>query len=1202
MDLLTEEFFNVLPTDINDFSEKNLFKTVYHEVLKKLQSDESLLPKKDGSFVSKKNGYLADTHTLMNLLDSKQLGKIVKNINAQWIFPTITEKFKIWKYVKDNLTSNSATITPDFFAGQVDDSFMDSQSDEWIIKFYKYLLDGPRSLYSNYGSKLRTKPIIRLSDDKMLSPYDSNSNEPKVYLPSESESEYPTVKQCFVDHKESLDFFKALGLKEPDEYAEIEHFIFPRYEKVGEIDDSILLKDFKKLFSYSLNCPANRKQDYLNKIKKLKFIVARYFDDNQSCQTKAEDVYYQTDSLEKYFDSFKKVYFLDREFYKKIYEEIGENNINNFFKELGISDKPRHIFFEGFVSYKREYNYDIDGLDEAIASIDHITSRFIWDFLLEYCKLNTYDFFKGKRKWFYYKERSEQFDAKFLNTLRQSAWLFDKNGNKVKPSDIFVKDLSDSYITNTDPAKFLIEKLCFKKDEIENIAKYLTDEQKDKYRLGDELSKIAESKGLSPEELLRTLTHQIEHTEKTSYNQKSGEPRPKKQRTRNINDVKFDLSEDRDDEELIPADIKTESIEKRRIQLEERLAQEINGLEKIESLRTAINEAEKYSFVWFKELLELEYSLSFESKSRGREITIQFEKVERDPASEKITILKYPSRYIPHTIEDIADISLQLHFRDDSKNRSISIEVVNVKEYTLRARLKSASEIQGIDLSKVVNAVIDIKDPSFILESLKTAFDKLDFDDNENLKTNLTQNIEFIFGPPGTGKTTYLAKEKIIPLMKDSKELKILVLTPTNKAADVLVNKLTEISEDDSYKNWLVRFGITGDAEIEKSEILKDKFFDITDLKRCTVITTIARFPYDGFKISSDCKLKDYDWDVIIFDEASMITLASIIYVLYKKPECQFVIAGDPFQIQPVVIAEEWKEENIYTLVNLNKSDSFKSPQTEPHDFEIVNLPIQYRSIPPLGKLFSEFTYNGILQHSREIQEKRPLNISGLGLKEITFIRFPVNRFESIYRSQRLEGGSSYQIYSAIFTVEFGIFLSEEIIKTSKENWKIGIICPYAAQATVVEKMLSAMQTKLSQQVEILTGTIHGFQGDEFDIILNLLNPPPSISPNIFLNKQNIINVSVSRAKDYLIFILPENVDGLTKIQYLGSIIQNNLSPYFQELNSRDVEKIIFNQADYIYENSFITTHQRVNVYSKPDKKYEVRCEDNAIDIQLLKI
>ena len=46
---------------------------------------------------------------------------------------------------------------------------------------------------------------------------------------------------------------------------------------------------------------------------------------------------------------------------------------------------------------------------------------------------------------------------------------------------------------------------------------------------------------------------------------------------------------------------------------------------------------------------------------------------------------------------------------------------------------------------------------------------------------------------------------------------KILVLTPTNKAADVLVRRIMEVSGDNhSYEEWLVRFGATVDEEIEK--------------------------------------------------------------------------------------------------------------------------------------------------------------------------------------------------------------------------------------------------------------------------------------------------------------------------------------------------------------------------------------------------
>jgi hypothetical protein len=96
-----------------------------------------------------------------------------------------------------------------------------------------------------------------------------------------------------------------------------------------------------------------------------------------------------------------------------------------------------------------------------------------------------------------------------------------------------------------------------------------------------------------------------------------------------------------------------------------------------------------------------------------------------------------------------------------------------------------------------------------------------------------------------------------------------------------------------------------------------------------------------------------------VFDEASMIMLAQMVHVLYQQTHCRFIIGGDPFQIQPLVLAEQWKAENIYTLVGINR---FQSIKTVPHHFPITQLTTQYRSIPPLGLLFSQFSYDGILK------------------------------------------------------------------------------------------------------------------------------------------------------------------------------------------------------------------------------------------------
>lgn len=128
-------------------------------------------------------------------------------------------------------------------------------------------------------------------------------------------------------------------------------------------------------------------------------------------------------------------------------------------------------------------------------------------------------------------------------------------------------------------------------------------------------------------------------------------------------------------------------------------------------------------------------------------------------------------------MEDLADIPLVLHIGNQKK--TIAIEVTNIKSYTLRVKVKNGIDIEGVDFSSVTTAAIDAKSPSFLLEELRQQFLELGLADDFNMKDNLCKNIEFVFGPPGTGKTTYLARNVLIPMMKDNSRCKVLVLTPT---------------------------------------------------------------------------------------------------------------------------------------------------------------------------------------------------------------------------------------------------------------------------------------------------------------------------------------------------------------------------------------------------------------------------------------
>ena len=227
-----------------------------------------------------------------------------------------------------------------------------------------------------------------------------------------------------------------------------------------------------------------------------------------------------------------------------------------------------------------------------------------------------------------------------------------------------------------------------------------------------------------------------------------------------------------------------------------------------------------------------------------------------------------------------------------------------------------------------------------------------------------------------------------------------------------------------------------------------------------------------------------------------------------------------------------------------------------------------------------------------------------LNIKALNIIKFPVSKYESIYKPKRLHHSSAYQIYSALFTFEFIQYLSKMIAEVNPDqNYKMGVIAPYRAQADLIEKLMNS--TEYFNNIEIQIGTIHGFQGDECDIIFAVYNTPPSISTSkeMFLNKRNIINVSISRAKDYLFIIMPddytENINNLKAVKRIEQLFKTVGT--YAEFKTADLERCMFGNDNYLEENAFSTGHQDVNVYGEPEKYYEIRSEETALDVQIHK-
>lgn len=1134
--------------------------------------------------------------------------------------------------------------------------FIEAQTFEWLHGFYKWLSE------TKHRKEISvTKPVFLDQNGNAVAAFDDN-DQLILFLPVKDVEGYTVVHPELLRNPETRQFIIDIGIKQPSLKDQIYNIILPRYRKDGGIDTK---SDFKLFFRYYCKCSNEEVDEFIDLIKDYEFL--RFYEDGKACRTTAEQLYLPTAELKQYFTSKPATRFVDYDGYIELVGADQDKHLTSFLSKLGVRTAPITYEISDAGYYHRECERAIDGLQELINAVaeskDRTLSIFLWNRLCAFVddnQLGSRVLNKAvmSRPDGRYNFRTEYEPSPTMIALKTTAWLLTDGGEFVSAENVTREHLSSDYDLESENAASLldilgIEKACPNEDDELEDDRNLTDAQRKKIAWADKLIKygIEDDEDLAEFQEFRCQKEAAKkaaeqgrsdsHTDSTHFgsgdstddlghlfddgddcdasdeasSSKHLKKRASHKATANvIKDIArrakdkstdpvsatMEETEDADEDEFMPSVV---DYSKKIERAKEKSAAEIDRIAYLEDLNNKavqLTQDGKYTVAWFNTLLEMESINSGATNANSKEISISFARVEREPGTKRTLVLKYPNRYIPQFMEDLADIPLVLHMGDQKK--TVAIEVVNIKSYTLRVKMKKGADIEGVDLGSITAATIDAKSPSFLLEELRKQFAELELADNFNMKDNLCENIEFVFGPPGTGKTTHLARNVLIPMMKDNLECKVLVLTPTNKSADVLVKRIMEVfGTDTSYTDWLVRFGGTADEEIEQNPVFRDKTFDIRTLDKNVTVTTIARFPYDFFMPhGARVFLHGMNWDYIVIDEASMIPIANIIFPLYKKTPHKFIIAGDPFQIEPITSVELWKNENIYTMVELN---SFVNPKTRPYQYKVELLTTQYRSVPAIGGIFSNFAYGGILKHYRSADSQRQLNVGNdLGIETLNIIKYPVSKYESIYRAKYLQHSSSYQVYSALFIFEYVCYLSRAIsVNNPGSMFKIGIIAPYRAEADMIDKLLASEE--LPSEVEVQVGTIHGFQGDECDIIFAVFNTPPTISGSkeMFLNKRNIINVSISRARDYLFIVMPDdNTEGISNLRLVKQV--ENLIRSTDEWNeflSPDIEDLMFDDPNYLENNAFSTSHQSVNVYGLPERRYEVRAEDNTVDVQI---
>jgi hypothetical protein len=1209
---ISDDIIEIIPYKNIEYGNDGFFDDFYFKIKESLQTEE-ILPAKNETFANKRNAYWADSPDLANLFSNEQLAELVKNQNAKWVFVTIgrTKDKEITDYIDGGSERSWDRKEPQLIKSNMDfenkiadlitSNFIKTQSNDWLHKFYEYL-----SERKSYQDKFKTKPIFKDSQGNAVAAFDKIGGELHgiLFLPlDEANSTYKTIDLELLKNKKTKEFIENFGIKKPSLKDEIYNNILPLYEKDGEIDTET---HFKKFFTYWKN--AGRPEEFISLIEDKEFVSYKTSEDETTYRGIANEIYYPTTDLVKYFESKPDTKFVDLDdYYSFITEEKEQQILKEFLLKLGVSLLPR--IFEKEITdasikaklnlRQSTYGYNdrntttdriIDGCNEITKNIDNEKSLILWRYLK---KLSSYEYSQGSHKYFYYSQQYQSFESNALTLLKKRKWLLADSGEFVAPSEICINELSNGYDSNSELERLLGFKPSVVLTETERIAsKFESEEEAEEARKALEEKREKEKRkaerktsGTNTSVDSEDLEGAIESLENLS--ESVSKPKSEKEKTNTLPD--FD-----EDEELAKGieDLKKQlEIKKSRVDLAEN-----------------INNSVKYSYDWFKAYLQLLTTYG-EKQDTQKQKSISFQEIKPYKADNKYFLLCGASSYISPEIENADDFKVSLVFGNGNRE-NITVEGVSKKGQDLLIYCREP--LSGNTLSRFSNIFkveINFTPVIDLLDRLYKAFTNDNYIDEWETIQEAIPSLNFIYGPPGTGKTTTLCNN-INDILAENPNTKFLVLTPTNKAADVVCKKLQDINPN----IYAVRLSRPTDPQLEESGIYVDTL-DNKSLHNINVVTsTIHRLPYFEINGEKDGEIFEYklfkhrNFDYVIFDEASMTGLHYItfaIMALFKtNPNTNFIVAGDPKQIPPVIEIDEkelenfdFQDENIYKMMNL---ESFNPEEQIIREIDTIqNLDKQYRSIPQIGQLFSELSYSSLLKHDRETNRKEskqlPEKFKKLISSNVTFVDIPLNQDNSIFKVNKLFY-SSYHTYCAILVSEI-IRYFDEI--NENEQWTIGLIAPYKAQAILLNKLITSYG--ISENVKVFSDTVHGFQGDECDIVFFVCNPNNyfySGHEKALLSKEYIYNVAISRAKDYLIVLHPYTAISNPFINKIGHSYKNNFGNT-KILNTNDIEQILFNDRNYIETNSYISGHDNVNVFGLSEMKYFIKANDTAIDIQL---
>lgn len=468
-----------LPLDREKFSQGSRFEPMFDAVRQAFQ-DEALLPTFDGDHVTAHQAKLARTQELRELFSPEQVAALFGSEVAAWLSGDITQDRapEIRQYLMRELGIDE--ITPTKLVPSLTKSFLEAQSDEWVLRLYEFLSGQEAAL----RRRLEAIPLIRLEEGTHVIAYEGG--EAKAFLPSDIATGFPTVRRAVCVTLEARAFLISLRITEPDPVDDVIRNVLPKYrQEEVDVDVEAYAVDIERINAAFNTDSGIQKEKLRSALRDTNFVMVVDTGDGTAYIAKPGEAYIATDRLQQLFAGVPDILIVDNNYDCLRGEDIRDLLVScgasrYLFPQatpsgLGHSEKAqirKEAGLERASWESQPEDFALRGLAQLMGFLPALKpdeaaarAKVLWEALADLEMRGTAAFY-GSYKWGYSHEvKTARFDAAFIRTLNQVAWVPNADGELVPPGLVVFDSL------DWKPNPFLQTKIAFKPPIIDQLAK-----------------------------------------------------------------------------------------------------------------------------------------------------------------------------------------------------------------------------------------------------------------------------------------------------------------------------------------------------------------------------------------------------------------------------------------------------------------------------------------------------------------------------------------------------------------------------------------------------------------------------------------------------------------------------------------------------------------------------------------------------------